>query len=110
MTYYGVDIHDVYCHFSGSVTFSDPNNSLYRVECYVGYYGSENYAGFQGGEWGHDGGANVYGYSQCCDYENHYTWGDFYNTIDVAYMLVNNGTQYEWVAQDAAAWCPGATV
>lgn len=27
-TYYWTDIYDAYCHFSGTVTFSDPTHSL----------------------------------------------------------------------------------
>jgi len=67
-------------------------------------------AGYQGGEWGHDVGPGVFGYSQCCDYADQYTWGGFFNTTDSALMLVNEGTQYEEVAQGSDTWCPGATI
>lgn len=107
-TYNGKDIYEAYCHFSGTVTFTDPNHSLYRVECTVGNYLEYGYAGFQGGAWNHDGGANVYGYSQCSDYQPQYTWGSFFDVYDTAYMVV--GEQLSQVAEDHEPWCPGATL
>lgn len=103
-----MDHYNVNCHFSGVVTYSDPNHSLYRVDCYVGPIDSEVWAGGQGSNFTHPNGNNSYGHSSCCSLGEQEEWSGFYNSIDYAYRLVGEDLVLD--ASDSGTWAPGATV
>jgi hypothetical protein len=69
-----------YCHYSGEVTFSDPDNKLGLVQCWVSvYFAGSQTSGFINVSTG------VFGYGKCATYEFRATGTGPYQTQDVAW-------------------------